>query len=38
MMRRRPTGRYAGVPPQADLERGVFLDDEDRALIERRRR
>jgi hypothetical protein len=31
-----PHGRYAGVPSRADLER-VFLLDEDRALIERRR-
>src|SRR3981081_1658814 len=29
--------RDAGVPSRADLERVFFLDDEDRALIERRR-
>src|SRR5664280_316502 len=37
MMRRLATGRYAGVPSQADLERVFFLDDEDRALIDRHR-
>jgi hypothetical protein len=30
-------GRYAEVPSRADLERVFFVDDEDRALIERRR-
>ncbi len=30
-------GRYARVPSRADLERVFFLDDEDRALIERHR-
>jgi Domain of unknown function (DUF4158) len=29
-------GRFAGPPPQADLERVFFLDDEDRALVGRR--
>ena len=31
-------GRYAGAPAQADLERAFFLDDEDRTLVDRRRR
>jgi Domain of unknown function (DUF4158) len=30
-------GRFAGSPSQADLERVFFLDDEDRALVGRRR-
>ncbi|MBC6470438.1 DUF4158 domain-containing protein [Actinomadura alba] len=30
-------GRFAGAPSLADLERVFFLDDEDRALVERRR-
>ncbi len=30
-------GRFAGPPSQADLERVFFLDDEDRALVGRRR-
>src|SRR5260370_31710272 len=30
-------GRYTGAPPQADLERVFFLDDADRALVDRRR-
>src|SRR5689334_16281909 len=30
-------GRYAGPPPQADLERVFFLDDEDRKLVDLRR-
>ena len=30
-------GRYAGVPSQAELEKIFFLDDEDRALVARRR-
>ena len=30
-------GRFAGPPAQADLERVFFLDDEDRALVGRRR-
>jgi hypothetical protein len=30
-------GRYAEVPSRVDLERVFFLDDEDRALIERHR-
>jgi len=30
-------GRYSGAPSQADLDRVLFLDDEDRALVDRRR-
>ncbi|WP_460304037.1 DUF4158 domain-containing protein [Actinocorallia aurea] len=30
-------GRFTGPPAQADLERVFFLDDEDRALVGRRR-
>ncbi|MFC6881505.1 MULTISPECIES: DUF4158 domain-containing protein [Actinomadura] len=30
-------GRCAGPPPQADLERVFFLNDEDRALVGWRR-
>jgi TnpA family transposase len=30
-------GQYTGAPSQADLERVFFLDDEDRALVGRRR-
>ncbi|SQD97346.1 MULTISPECIES: Tn3 family transposase [unclassified Parafrankia] len=30
-------GRYAGAPSRVDLERVFFLDDEDRALVERHR-
>jgi len=30
-------GRYAGSPSRVDLERVFFLDDEDRALVERHR-
>ena len=30
-------GRYAGLLSQAELEKIFFLDDEDRALIARRR-
>jgi hypothetical protein len=30
-------GRFVGSPSQADLERVFFLDDEDRALVGRRR-
>jgi hypothetical protein len=30
-------GRYTGAPSRADLERVFFLDDDDRALVERHR-
>jgi Domain of unknown function (DUF4158) len=30
-------GRYAGAPSQAPQEKIFFLDDEDRALVDRRR-
>ena len=30
-------GQYAGAPSQAELEKIFFLDDEDRALVDRRR-
>ena len=37
MTKPRSTRRTTGPPSQADLERVFFLDDEDRALIDRRR-
>ena len=37
MTRRWRTGRYAGAAVAGDLERVFFLDDEDRALVGRRR-
>ena len=30
-------GRYTGAPSRADLERVFFLDDDDRALVDRHR-
>lgn len=30
-------GRYAATPSQADLERVLFLDDEDRTLVDQHR-